>query len=550
MVGDAEPRGVPDRSQGAQCGAALVNPRLDRLAEPLSEQREGVRDYLRSRKASGQGGIMNASPSISLSYPDCVYIGGKWTPASGGRIDVISAHTEELYTRVAAAAKADVERAVAAARMATDRGPWPRMTPGERAVYLRAIAKTLGEYAAELADAWTHEMGILNHVATARRAGPATFEYYAGLAETFEFEERHKPTMGEGVGLLVREPVGVVAAIVPWNAPMMVIAGKVAPALLAGCTVIVKAATEAPVEAYILAQVCDAVGLPPGVINVIAADREVSELLVRHPGVDKVSFTGSTAAGKKIGAICGERIARCTLELGGKSAALILDDYDMGTAAEALTRSAISLSGQVCAALTRVVVPQRHHNEFVDAMASAFKAVKVGDPFDRDTQLGPLAMKRQLERVEGYVAKGKAEGATLACGGSRPAGLNRGWFIEPTLFANVDRRSTIAQEEIFGPVVSVIPAKDEQDAIDIANDSMFGLNGAVFTNDVDAAYRTARRIRTGTVGHNAFRVDFGIAFGGFKQSGIGREGGREGMFPYLETKTVLLSAPPSHLKSA
>ena len=493
--------------------------------------------------------MQSTTSSIFLSHPERLYIGGEWVlPSTSDSFNVISAHTEEIYATVAAATGADINRAVTAARVAFDTGPWSCMNHLERAPYLRAIAAKLDDCAVELANAWTNEAGILHHKAQFLQTSASdTFRYYAGLAETFDFEEMHEPSSGGGVGLLVREPVGVVGAIIAWNAPMILIASKLAPALLAGCTVILKASPEAPVEAYLMAEACAAVGLPPGVVNVVTADREVSELLVRHPDVDKVSFTGSTAAGKKIGSICGERIARCTLELGGKSAAIILDDYDLEVAAKALSQSTAFLSGQVCAALTRVVVLKSQHDYFVGAMTSEFKSLKIGDPFSAETQLGPLAMKRQMDRVEGYIAKGKVEGATLATGGCRPSGLNRGWFIEPTLFANVDRRSTIAQEEIFGPVVSVIPAEDEEDAINIANDTQFGLNGAVFTNDVDAAYRIARRMRTGTIGHNAFRVDSGIAFGGFKQSGIGREGGREGLLPYLETKTILLDTSPGHL---
>jgi acyl-CoA reductase-like NAD-dependent aldehyde dehydrogenase len=375
------------------------------------------------------------------------------------------------------------------------------------------------------------------------------YNYYADLAATFPFEEQRQPGPGSGnVGLLVREPVGVVAAIIPWNAPSSLIAYKCAPALLAGCTIILKASPEAPGAAYILAEVCEAVGLPAGVVNILTAHREVSELLVRHPGVDKVTFTGSTAAGRKIASICGERIARCTLELGGKSAAVILDDYDLGKAAATIAGAAGFLTGQVCSSLTRIVVTKKRHDQMVDALSASFSKVKVGDPFEAGTAMGPLAMRRQRERVEGYIAKGKAEGARLATGGGRPKDLERGFYIEPTVFGNVDNHSTIAREEIFGPVLSVIAAESEAAAVDIANDSIYGLNASVFTNDLERAYSTARELRSGTVGHNSFRTDFNIAFGGFKQSGIGREGGVEGLHPFLETKTVLLDAKPAHVK--
>jgi aldehyde dehydrogenase (NAD+) len=318
----------------------------------------------------------------------------------------------------------------------------------------------------------------------------------------------------------------------------------VAPALLAGCTVILKSSPEAPGEGYLIAEAAEAAGLPAGVLNVVTADREVSELLVRDPRVDKITFTGSTAAGRRIASICGDRIARCTLELGGKSAAVILDDIDIETAARTLSQAECFLSGQVCSSLTRIVVPRSRHDELLEALAGTFSQVRVGDPFGADTQMGPLAAERQRDRVEGYIAKGIADGATLATGGGRPKDLDHGWYIAPTVFGNVDNHSVIAQEEIFGPVLSVIPAADEDDAVRIANDTIYGLNASVFTNDVNRARQVAGRLRSGTVGHNAMRTDFGVSFGGFKQSGIGREGVHEGLTPFLEVKFMVLEGQP------
>ena len=485
--------------------------------------------------------------SAPLRHADRFFIGGEWVkPSSEAVIDVIDSSTEELFFSVAEAQEADMVRAVGAARQAFDQGPWTRLTHGQRAEYLRAISTELQKRAEDIGQIWPRESGVLHFIATASVAGAAgTFDYYAGLADTFPFEEEAKPSMGGKFGLLVREPVGVVGAIIPWNAPLGLITYKIAPALLAGCTIILKASPEAPGEAYVMAEVAEAVGLPPGVLNVVTADREVSELLVRDPRVDKITFTGSTVAGRKIASICGERIARCTLELGGKSAAVILDDMDLATAATTLARAECFLAGQVCSSLTRIVVTQNRHDELLEALAGTFSQVQVGNPFDAETQMGPLVAERQRDRVEGYIAKGLAEGATLATGGGRPAHLDRGWFIEPTVFGNVANTSTIAQEEIFGPVLSVIPAKDEADAIAIANDTIYGLNASVFTNDVERARDVARQLRSGTVGHNAFRTDFGISFGGFKQSGIGREGGTEGLLPFLETKTVILEGRPA-----
>jgi aldehyde dehydrogenase (NAD+) len=482
-----------------------------------------------------------------LRHADRFFIGGEWVePSSDALIDVIDSGTEQLFFSVAEAKEPDISRAVAAAREAFDRGPWPRLSHSERAEFLRALAVALRDRAYDIGQIWPREAGVIHGIAQYAAAGGAgTFDYYAGLATTFPFEEQAEPTMGGELGLIVREPVGVVGAIIPWNAPLGLISYKVAPALLAGCTVILKASPEAPGEAYVLAECAEAIGLPPGVVNVVTADREVSELLVRDPRVDKITFTGSTAAGRRIASICGERIARCTLELGGKSAAVILDDIDLATAAGTLAAAECFLSGQVCSSLTRIVVSRHRHDELVEALAATFSQVTIGDPFAAETQLGPLVASRQRDRVEGYIAKGVAEGATLATGGGRPKHLDRGWFIEPTVFGNVDNSSTIAQEEIFGPVLSVIPADDEQHAIAIANDTIYGLNASVFTDDVERARDVARQLRSGTVGHNAFRTDFGIAFGGFKQSGIGREGGTEGLHPFLETKTVILNGRPA-----
>jgi len=485
--------------------------------------------------------MSNSADQQPVRHADRFFIGGQWAaPSSKAQIHVRDSATEEVFLSIAEAQVEDVDRAVAAARAAFDDGPWPRMTHKERATWLLKIADAWTKRADAFADTWTRESGVLNSIAKRAVLGPAaTFRYYAGLADTFEWEEPHVTPDGLRA-LLVREPVGVVGAIIPWNATNALVAHKTAPSLIAGCTVVLKGSPEAPASPYLLAEICEEIGLPAGVINCLTADREVSERLVKHPGVDKISFTGSTAAGRRIGSICGERIARCTLELGGKSPAVILDDYDLDKAAASIAGSARFLTGQVCSSLTRLIVGRSRHDAFVEALAARFGKVKVGDPFDAASEMGPLAMERQRDRVESYIAKGRAEGARLATGGGRPAHLDRGYFIEPTVFAGVDNGSTIAREEIFGPVLSVIPADGEEQAIAIANDTIYGLNASVFTNDPERAYAVGRRLRAGTVGHNAFKTDFSIAFGGFKQSGIGREGGIEGMYPYLEAKTMIL----------
>ncbi|SHL07522.1 Acyl-CoA reductase [Pseudonocardia thermophila] len=473
------------------------------------------------------------------------FIDGSWTaPATDRVIEVIQPATEDVFATVAEAAPADMDRAIAAARHAFDEGPWSRLDPAERGRYVRAIGTELAARADALSRIWTCEMGIVHSAASAMLPGvAAAWHDYAALADEFAFVERRKPVAGQ-VGLLAREPVGVVGAIIPWNSPLAIITHKVAPALVAGCTVVLKLAPEAPIEGLVLGEVAEAVGLPPGVLNIVTADREVSEQLVRDPRIDKIAFTGSTATGRRIAALCADRIARCTLELGGKSAAVILDDYDIATAAASLSASARRLTGQVCSSLTRVVVGRERHDELVEALAESFRAIRVGDPFDEATDMGPLAAERQRDRVERYIALGLRDNATLAAGGRRPPQLPKGYYIEPTVFGDVDPACPIAQEEIFGPVLSVIPASDEAEGVRIANDTIYGLNASVFTNDPERAYRIARRLRSGTVGHNAQRADYGIAFGGFKQSGIGREGGREGLLTYLETKAIILEGEP------
>ncbi|HEX3918900.1 MAG TPA: aldehyde dehydrogenase [Caulobacteraceae bacterium] len=486
--------------------------------------------------------VAEAVKLIDIKHLDKLYIGGAWVaPSSDGKIEVVSPVTEEVIFKVAEAREPDMDRAVAAARVAFDASSWPKLSHAERAGWMVKLGAALRARNDELGHAWTNQIGALHALTrTAGNGAAAILDRFAALADTFEWEEEHKPGDGHGRALIVREPVGVVAAVVPWNSPLALACHKLAPAMLAGCTVIVKASPETPLDAYILAEAAESIGLPAGVLGVVVGHRPASEHLIRNPGVDKVAFTGSSAAGKRIASILGERMARYTMELGGKSAAIVLDDYGVDEAVASLTGSLCRLSGQVCAALTRVIVPRERHDDFVDSFAAAMQKQHPGDPYDPASAFGPLAMERQLERVQGYIAKGQEEGATLAYGGGRPAGLNRGFYIEPTLFANVDNHMVIAQEEIFGPVISLIPCDDEADAIRIANETVYGLNGCVLTHDNDRAYNVARQVKAGNVSQGRMRIDFGIAFGGFKQSGIGREGGREGLLPYLEPKTLML----------
>jgi aldehyde dehydrogenase (NAD+) len=484
---------------------------------------------------------------IAIKHPDRLWIGGDWRLAHSGRmIDLISPDTELVVGAVAEADAQDMDAAVAAARTAFDSGPWGRMRPSERFAVLEVMSRHLHSRESELARVWTLQMGGLATFAGPMTAGSTMgFDQIVALAKKFAFVET-RPSMAVKSAVVAQEPVGVVAAIAPWNAPYGIMLNKVAYALAAGCTVIMKPSPETPLEAYIIAEAAQAAGVPPGTVNLVCGQREASEHLVRNPGVDKVSFTGSTAAGKRIASICGERIARCTLELGGKSAVIVRDDFPIDAAAKLLTGTIALMSGQVCAMLSRALVSRRRHDQLADAIADEMKKITIGHSDDPRSQLGPLAMKRQLERVEMYVEDGKRT-ADLVTGGRRPQHLERGFFIEPTLFAQVKNDSRIAQEEIFGPVLSLIPIEDDEDAISVANDSNYGLNGSVLTHDADAAYRIARRIRSGAIGQNGLRMDFGLPYGGFKQSGLGREGGVEGLQAYLETKTILLDAAPTAL---
>jgi betaine-aldehyde dehydrogenase len=484
----------------------------------------------------------SAPSAIPLRHHDRLYIGGQWRrPSSDRLIIVTSSISEQPVAAVAEALDADIDMAVASARDAFDNGPWPKMAIAERAEWLRKLSVGLRERSLDFGHAWTSEVGVLYSLSAHVGKNAAFFsDYFADLASRYEIEEHIPSALPNCTAVVVREPLGVVAAIVPWNGPLILAILKIAPALVAGCTVVLKASPEAPLDAYLLAEVAEDIGLPPGVLNVVVAHREASEHLVRNPDVDKVSFTGSSAAGRRIASILGDRMARYTMELGGKSAAIILDDMDAEEAVDILTKDLCLLSGQVCVALTRVLVTKSKYKTFVDAFATAMAKLRVGDPYDPDSQLGPLATAEHLARVERYVQLGRDEGATLVVGGGRPKHLSRGHYLLPTLFANVDNRMTVAREEIFGPVLSLIAVEDENEAVQIANDSPYGLNAGVLTSDKARALALARRLRTGNFGHNGTLVDFTVGFGGIKLSGIGREGGLDGLRSYMETKTILL----------
>lgn len=462
-------------------------------------------------------------------------------PAGTDRIEVINPTTEEVLGSCPAGTEADFDRAVAAAREAFDHGPWPRMSPSERADAIARFSAALQTRATDLADLITKENGspaswsIMGQVF----ASTMVLDSYVDIAKNYDWVTERQGALSP---VTVRKvPVGVCAAVIPWNAPLFISVLKLGPALSAGCTLVVKPAPDTPLDSYLWAQAIVEAEIPPGVINIVAADRGPSEYLVRHPDVDKVSFTGSVAAGRKIGAICGEQLKRVTLELGGKSAAIILDDVDLDTVMPELLSSGLMNNGQVCGAQTRLLISRKKYGEFVDAIGQGMAAMSVGDPLDPATAIGPLVNASQRDRVKGYQQLGVEEGAKVVTGGGQPDGP--GYFIEPTLFADANNDMRIAREEIFGPVLTAIPYDDEADAVRIANDSDMGLCGSVWSSDVEHAAELATEVRTGVMTINSQMIlDMKAPFGGFKSSGIGRELGPEGIAPYTEYQTIITPA--------
>jgi aldehyde dehydrogenase (NAD+) len=483
---------------------------------------------------------VSAEASQRLRSFDRLFIGGRWVePSSDSVIEVVSPMTGQVIATVPDAQEADIDAAVAAARKAFDAGPWPRISPAERAEVLVRVGEEVKKRIPEMSAAFTAEIGAPAAASTAFHDNAVkVWEDVVTLHERFSFEEKRSWPGGEG--RLVREPIGVVATVLPWNGPVATASLKFAPALAAGCTVVVKPAPEGPVSMMIFAEALEAAGLPEGVISLLPAGREVGEHLVRHKDVDMITFTGSTVAGRKIMGIAAERIARVTLELGGKSAAILTDDVDLDTVFPELVFYGVGHSGQVCAALTRILVPRSRQDEVVERIKAVMESLKIGDPRESDTVLGPLAAERQRERVENYIEIGKAEGARLVTGGGRPKHLDTGWYVEPTLFADVTSQMRIAQEEIFGPVLSVIPYDTIEEAVQIANSTEYGLSGAVFAGDDATAEAIARQVRTGQISVNSWGMNVLQPFGGYKQSGLGREGGIEGFDEFHETKLIQL----------
>ena len=472
-----------------------------------------------------------------------LFIGGEWVePATDNTIGVVSPFTEQALARIPAGSGADVDRAVRAAREAFDHGPWPRMSLSERMDVVRRFGKAITENRESIAALITDEMGcpITQTVASQSGAAIALIDTNLELVEQYPWRTVRRSNTGNA--LVTRVPIGVVAAVVPWNAPLSVAMLKLVPALLSGCTVILKPSPEAPLSSYLLAEMVQAAGFPAGVMSIVTADRAESEYLVTHPGVNKVSFTGSTLAGRRIASLCGNDLRRYTLELGGKSAAIVLDDADIASAASMAAFSVAVHAGQGCALTTRLLVPRESYDDAVEVAAATMSSLGAGDPANAGTICGPVISAVQRDRILGYLALAEEEGGRIATGGAvavQDGDLADGFWIQPTVVAGLDNTARVAREEIFGPVLTVIAHDGDDDAVRIANDSPYGLSGSVESGSLERAKSVAARIRTGTIGVNGgqwFGPD--APFGGYKQSGLGREMGVEGFEEYLETKLI------------
>jgi acyl-CoA reductase-like NAD-dependent aldehyde dehydrogenase len=492
---------------------------------------------------------------------EAFFIGGAWQKAqSDDRFDIISPRSEQVIGHVPAASRADIDAAVAAARKAFDEGEWPRLTPAERADYLTRMADAISKRQSELAELISEELGCTLFLSQVYQviSPMLSLNYNAEIGRSLDTAQVRISDLGPlaagseggsiipmaGASLVVQEPIGVVAAFPAYNFAFPAVPQKVGPAMIAGCTAVVKVTEPNPLATFIYGEICEEVGLPPGVLNIVAARGAESEYLVRHPGVDMVSFTGSVQTGSRIGAACGELIRPCVLELGGKTAAIVLEDARIEDVIPVLVgATAGGNAGQSCVALSRIVVPASQYDQYAEALVEAFRSLKVGDPFEADTVVSPLVTEQQRARVERYVEIARNEGATIATGGRRPAGLDRGWYYEPTLITDADNSMRSSREEIFGPVASMIAHNGEADAIRIANDNELGLSGAVFTADDAHGFEVAHQVRAGTFSVNTFAADLGSPFGGYKKSGIGREHGPTAYQEFLHYKTI--SVDPS-----
>jgi aldehyde dehydrogenase (NAD+) len=484
--------------------------------------------------------------SGTLIDRDKLFIGGEWVvPSSDARIEVISSSTEERIGSVPEAREADVDAAVNAARRAfDDPSGWATWEPPARADAIERLADILEGRGEDIARRVSAQNGMPISLSRQIEAvfPPMLLRYYAGLVRATPMTELRDGLLGGQISV-ERSPIGVVGAIVPWNYPETLLAFKLAPGLAAGCCFVIKPSPETVLGSFVLSECVAEAGIPGGVVNFVPGGREIGAYLVQHPRVDKVAFTGSTAAGRSIAEVCGRLLRPVTLELGGKSAAIFLDDAELANAAEALVMATLLNNGQTCVLSTRILAPRTRYDEIVGTFGAIADGLKVGPALDEATQIGPMASKAHRERVLGYIEQGRADGARVVAGGGAPADLDRGWFVAPTIFADVDPGHTIAREEIFGPVLAVIPYDTVDEAVAIANDSPYGLAGTVWSGDPDHALSVARRVQTGAIGINHFMLDPAGPFGGIKDSGLGKELGPEGLVAYQRIQTVYVTPP-------
>lgn len=470
-------------------------------------------------------------------------VGGEWIDARSGKtFESINPYTGRVWATTPEAGDEDVDAAVSAAREAFDEGPWGQMTGTERARLLRRLADLLAENAEDIAVVESTDNGkLLREMSGQLKALPEWYYYFAGAADKIQGETipSDKPNF---FVYTRREPIGVVGAITPWNSPLLLLTFKLAPALAAGCTFVVKTAEQTPASTLEFARLFEEAGFPPGVFNVISGfGPTTGSALVRHPGVDKVAFTGSTETGKQVMKDAADHLAKVTLELGGKSPNIVFEDADMEAVANGVVSGIFAATGQTCIAGSRLFVQESVHDEVVERLSEKAESIKLGNPLDAETEMGPVAFEKQLEKIKGYISVGQDEGAKLVCGGKPPEDpeLQDGFFIEPTIISGVDNRMTVAREEIFGPVLSVISAESEEEVIRQANDTPYGLAAGIWTRDLQRAHRVAHALKAGTVWINSYRtLSFNTPFGGYKMSGVGRENGLESLKEYTQVKSV------------